>query len=371
MRTLSTQRLASKRAAFTLVELLVVITIIGILAALLVAAVGPALGRANEARIRGEMTGLDGALKDYKTVLGSFPPNAQTDGSGTLNENVILSNMKRHLKKAFPNHREPDQLIAALVGLSGTTDPTAVASLGEASNLPGGMTAAEALVFWTGGFSDDPKYPISGPGGPSYSIPDVNNSTNHEIDPIENRSWRIDINTPNLGPRGEDNFFPSAYTRFINYTDPRDTTGSNYRRINFWVLKAPNSQSPYLYFDASRGAGVTTANDAPAAGPDVDHSDAGDMEESLNELAAVYAIKTRSTDSSAANPFLFANDKKFQILHCGVDGDWLDLSGNGTPYFDGTTLQPQELVFPNGPWGPEQVDTLTNFTDGNLGDAQP
>ena len=40
-------------------------------------------------------------------------------------------------------------------------------------SLHGGMTAGEALVFWLGGFSSDPKYPISGEGGPSYRIHDA------------------------------------------------------------------------------------------------------------------------------------------------------------------------------------------------------
>ena len=56
------------------------------------------------------------------------------------------------------------------------------------------MNAAEALVFWLGGFSDDPKYPISGPGGPSYSIEsdDLNGAAPHEADPVDNRNWIMD-----------------------------------------------------------------------------------------------------------------------------------------------------------------------------------
>jgi prepilin-type N-terminal cleavage/methylation domain-containing protein len=47
------------RAAFTLVELLVVITIIGILAALLVTAAIGAMARAQEARIKSEVNQID------------------------------------------------------------------------------------------------------------------------------------------------------------------------------------------------------------------------------------------------------------------------------------------------------------------------
>ena len=184
------------RPAFTLVELLVVIAIIGILAALLVPAIAAARSAARRASIKAEMTQFDTAIEDYKNSVGSYPPNAQTGADQVAA--TVLANFKRHFNKAFPQHREPTELINGLVGLTDSgAIPTTLAD--DDAILDGGMSAAEALVFWLGGFSEDPKYPISGPGGPSYRV-DTSSSAPEPAaqDPIENRSWALAINLANL-----------------------------------------------------------------------------------------------------------------------------------------------------------------------------
>src|SRR5690242_13512197 len=64
-----------RRAAFTLIELLVVISIIGVLAGLTVGLTGLATRRSKESRIRGEMTKLINAIENYKSAIGSYPPD--------------------------------------------------------------------------------------------------------------------------------------------------------------------------------------------------------------------------------------------------------------------------------------------------------
>ena len=64
-----------RRTGFTLVELLVVITIIGILIALLVPTIGGAVQRANEARVAGDINTQGAALNNFKTKYGDYPPS--------------------------------------------------------------------------------------------------------------------------------------------------------------------------------------------------------------------------------------------------------------------------------------------------------
>ncbi len=350
---------SATRSAFTLVELLVVITIIAILTGLLIVAAGSAILAGKRASIKATMNNMDAALEDYKNTLGSYPPATQTDGTNGLNDDKILSAFKRHLKKAYPQHREPEGLIEALVGMNTSGDTNA--------NLPGGMTAAEALVFFLTRMSDDPRYPISGAGGPSYA------GSNSQNDPLDGRSWWMELKTEQLGPRGEDGYFDGSDNRFIVYDDPQVANGT--RRINFWYFKDNNDVSPFLYFDASRGSGVNASNDTPASigagytGPDA---------EILNELENVFAIKTESTSANAANRYVYANKGKFQILHCGVDDLWGIFpkikSNDNTELVDPTDSTEStilSLTYPVGPWTGDIRDTLTNFTDGTLEDAQP
>ncbi len=376
--------------AFTLVELLVVIAIIALLAGLIIGAAGPAVTAARQAVITAEINQYNQAIEDFKNSVQAYPPNAQTDGlaptaSQHLDNDRVLANFKRFFNKAFPSHRESPELLEALVGLSGTAQGATPAS-GEATNLPGGMNAAEAMVFWLGGFSDDPKYPISGTGGPSYSLGNLTGGVlAHQADPIDNRSWRLGISIENLGPRDDANYFPANYQRFITYTDPRN--GTTVRRINFWYLKAPNNITPYVYFDTSRGSGVDAEIDAPAATGGVAYT--GPEADALAQLQYVHAVKQLQEDASARLPFRYANAGKFQIMHAGVDEEWgifpmvnpnppSTIDRTDTPLFTSwlidprtqTSPQPWYLHFPVGPWTLELADTQTNFAD-VLEDSQP
>jgi len=63
------------RRAFTLVELLMVISIIGIIAGLTVAGIASARGKKEEAAVKAQLAKLVLAIESYKKQFGAYPPD--------------------------------------------------------------------------------------------------------------------------------------------------------------------------------------------------------------------------------------------------------------------------------------------------------
>jgi hypothetical protein len=338
-----------------------VITIIGILVALITVAAVGALKTARQTEIKTEVSQLDTGVMESKNKTTAFPPNCQTDGNtGPLDELQVFNDLKRYMKQAFPRHQEPPELIARLVGLA----PTG-AQLSSGQGLQGGMAAGEALVFWLGGFSSDPKYPISGDGGPSYRIQAMGNAQNRTLDPIESRTWTFPFDVGRLGPRADDNYFDDTDMRFIEY-DVRINGQQQFRRINFWQYVPRKSEQPYLYFDTSRhpaavlvGSNSVARFDPPAA-------------TQLSPFALhVHAFKKASDAANSTVPIQFVNPDKFQIIHCGIDDAW-DEAAFERMSCDTVTIPTDFLLFPTGPFIGEIADTIVNFTqETTIEDAQP
>lgn len=77
-----------------------------------------------------EIAALNDAFEKYRALYGEYPPNS-------ADENVV----RKHLQMRFPR-------------------------MANDETLPPDVDAAEALVFWLGGFSSNRSYPITGMGGP-------------------------------------------------------------------------------------------------------------------------------------------------------------------------------------------------------------
>jgi prepilin-type N-terminal cleavage/methylation domain-containing protein len=365
--------------AFTLIEILVVIAIIGVLVALVVAGAMGAVKHSRRVTIKSEIEQLDAAFEQVQKKYGAYPPNYQVSGD----INVVAKNFKRYLKQVAPRSHEPDDLIMSLLGV------WVVDQVNYPRPLDRGISASEAVVFWLGGLSDDPSYPITGKGGPSYPIPMRGDPRNRTLDPIEGRLHKgfYPFDIGRIGPRAADGYFDDwsglsqdaiSNTRFLEYC-----INGQWHRINFWHYTAPKSDGPYFYFDVSRGD-PTTRNDPPSTPWNY-------------RVPWIYPFKRVNTRDASGAPltFKFANDGKFQILHCGIDGAWGDMDTqlwtglftmkfpgpNGQNYMrldidaDGTAM-PEErkamIVFPEGHYFEELADTEVNFTtELTVEDAQP
>lgn len=127
------------RTAFTLVELLVVLAIIAVLAALLTPVVLGARTAARNGAIKAEIDLLHMAMMNYRSEYGSFPPC--DDANPTAAGPPITSPAQAHLKRVFPR----------CTNVSG--------SAGQFQSATA-ITPANALASWLLGYTGSPTSPL-------------------------------------------------------------------------------------------------------------------------------------------------------------------------------------------------------------------
>ena len=169
------------RNAFTLVEMLVVIVIIGILVGLTAATLGPARVAARNGAINAEIKQLDMDLQNYKNEFGELPPTfidiniveeTGDDSAFQGRQDDARNAVIRHLRKAFPRYvpgrprgnppANPDTLPCVADGTGDVYDEFANdvyyaykhPITGVPSIDPRLFDPASALVFWLGGLPE-------------------------------------------------------------------------------------------------------------------------------------------------------------------------------------------------------------------------
>jgi prepilin-type N-terminal cleavage/methylation domain-containing protein len=153
------------RRAFTLVEMLTVIIIIGILASLMLVAFGRARRNVRNSIVKTEIKEIDMALERYRTDYGDYPPDFVGVNDPDTNVGGIRDRAQtrvlRHVRRRFPRFAIPSgtpnqQFIALRDAVELATRPympdgaVVVGAAGSGINITA-MSPSESLVFWLGG----------------------------------------------------------------------------------------------------------------------------------------------------------------------------------------------------------------------------
>ena len=221
-----------RSAGFTLVEILVVITIIGILAALAVPAIFSAVSTANSTAIKMELNSIETAVQKYQEKYGDYPPD--------FSDWAVV---ERHYRKIFP------RISGDLVLLQRMLDANPYNPLMGSFNLnpdvhdPIMMDRGEVLNWVLGGYSSDPLRPFTGPGGPLELIGQTGTAGDMNVYQIntsrENAFYdfvpgRLDLVLPNKNsPLNINNYYVSGDNDlFLSYASSTKT------------------KTPHVYFDS-------------------------------------------------------------------------------------------------------------------------
>lgn len=198
----STKR-TTERHGFTLVELLVVITIIGILASLLVPTIAMAVKKSRESAIAFDLKQLQMAMEAFKKERKTnvYPPDFSKDhDANAANRQPAL---ERFVRQNFRN-----------------TGPTYVANwVANATDRPQDLDPSEALYFWLALSQKNPESPLPFDGTAE--------------------GW---------------SFFDFEQDRLVD----ADNDGW------FEYLPPHGEQVPYVYFESSRYLDPTAANPKPS-----------------------------------------------------------------------------------------------------------
>ena len=160
------------RTGFTLVELLVVIGIIAVLAALIVPAVFQARVSTRNAAIKAEIDMLHMAIMNYKNEFGSFPPG-KSNTHPTNGDKILRSHMERIFPRAdfypYANQnnatiadRNKDQFFVNYGGDGLDNDGDGQTDEGDGSEVSGYMDIGfnSAIEFFLNGYTSNPASPM-------------------------------------------------------------------------------------------------------------------------------------------------------------------------------------------------------------------
>lgn len=366
-------RPSSLRKGFTLVEILVVIVIIGMLAAIAIPAVSTAVTAARETALKLDVTSLADAAERYHAAHGEYPPDMS---SWTV--------AMRHLRKTYPRISAVDITLLYNMCHTASNDPTSGIPYTTATPNPTAgffnptaINRGEALVLFLGGLSSDQASPFTGVGGPFEQV-----ATTSLVDP-SNYQYNISRdNAYNEFPTARLTLDPSTAGARLVSTDDSDILPMYLR---------DGGTSPFVYFDSKTyglipdptGTLLSVANAYNGyADPAFGVVRPFKANVPVNAPTGTYGTgRAASLDS-----WKWEGDKKFQILSAGSDDMFgtayrapltaaqdVILSSDEAVYFIAETgvmmttvsgaTTPSDTVFTNGPRKYQENSNVNGATE--------
>ena len=315
------------RIGFTLVELLVVISIIAILAGLLLPVIGSVRRRGQVTATVLEIQNLKAAIEQYKQKFGDYPP----DGSNS----VVL---KRHIRIAFPRIA-PVELNDFMILVTESDEPRTTI-----------LDPPEALVFFLGGFSDDPRYPFTGTGGP---LTGNRNPGIFDFDPA--RLTTTSYVTINLDSG-------RTVTALASDDDATYNTGHGENDV-FAVYLPKGADVPFVYFDSRTYMRRTIYSYNNTLVPPTQYPP-WHQHGAPNIIGIVRPYRSdEARQPTTADPYAYKwiNPITFQIIVAGIDND-----------FGKNLNPPQYKHYPSGGnYSDGDNSNITSFSRGTLEDDIP
>ncbi|MEN6451580.1 MAG: prepilin-type N-terminal cleavage/methylation domain-containing protein [Thermoguttaceae bacterium] len=335
--------------AFTLVEMLVVITIIGILAGLTIPAVMMGVRHATNASVAMQMTELERACQAYKEKFGEYPPDfTGLDSSIPAVVQASRQAILQHLSNLFPRYQPASWNALATDVQNGWN-----LDINKAS-------PSVALTFFLGGkpdwVLDNNGDPIP-PGAPGFN----------ETKPVKGF---LGFSANQAAPFDNS---PSRTGKFFEFdlTSLRcPVTAGTSGGIIMWPTKACDKNRPntIVYFRADNGnyfcnGSNTTSQQALLKNCGFVYPAADSNLTTNYNFVTVNGIQTRL--------ITWINSSSIQIICAGRDIAYSPLLNNRqTTPADPASDSP--LKFPSGEnYSANTFDDITNFSGGKLEDKIP
>ena len=359
---------ASRRAGFTLIEMLMVITIMGILMSLTTVAVFKAMIKAKEDAMGTEVAQLAAAVQSYAQSHGNqYPPDmgARPSIAGVKDRGTrIIEHMRYAYTRAATNGNYTAYSTMRNFVMTNYKVPVAGTTAGKQLDLET-LDQAEALVFWIGGFPT----PVDSDGVPVIG----NKLFGFHKDPSQ--PFRIDKPT---GTQPASIWLQHRTKSDYDFDETRLVDSDEdgwWEYIPKGVSPASNGLvPPYVYFDAATYNTLSTVKSPLSYSGYPIASGSGSSPNSAGLIASwgtavPYAMKVPSATGNSVISWCAPNS--FQIICAGTDACYGDMGSAAVriPISPGRACYRGGGFSNVGGYGDNELDNITNFSDGTLEDV--